>query len=68
MIYNPPDTGVLKSRIMRWARCKMCPEFLWGGQEEWNNLEGNSVNNRTVLKWVIKENGGGGEHGLDSFG
>lgn len=38
----------------------MCPEFLWGGQEEWNHLEDNSVNNRTVLKWIIKEIGGGG--------
>ena len=37
----------------------MCPEFLWGGQEEWNHLEDNSVNNRTVLKWIIKEIGGG---------
>jgi len=37
----------------------MCPEVLWGGQEEWNHLEDNSVNNQTVLKWVIKEKGGG---------
>jgi hypothetical protein len=24
MIYNPPDTGVLKSRIMRWAGHVAC--------------------------------------------
>jgi len=51
--------------------CGMCrndARFLWGGQEEWNHLEDNRVNNRTVLKWVIKEIGEGGEHGLNSFG
>jgi hypothetical protein len=45
----------------------MCPEVLWGSQEEWNHLEDNSMNNQTVLKWIIKEKGGGG-HGLDLFG
>ena len=34
--------------------CGMCrndARFLWGGQEEWNHLEDNRVNNRTVLKY-----------------
>jgi hypothetical protein len=38
---------------------KCVQNFLWGGQEDWNQLENNCVNNRTVLKWVIKEIGEG---------
>jgi hypothetical protein len=49
------DYGITWSILHIWGRREMHTEFWWGNLKERDHLEDPRINERIILKWVLKK-------------